>query len=416
MQRVPVQRRSRFPRTVVTLAVVLLTVAMLWWALVVPALVKYPNDLDVTARYEGAFTLFVDPATAAPLATPVHAPLQIERQIRSVPDAGGASLAVVEETIIQTAGDLVHATQRNVYVMDRRTLQNVADDRAYAFDPTNVVDRTGSYRLNLPFDTSSESTYAIYKNEIGSTYEMRADTATPTTDEAGLRLHNFTGSAIEAPLDDAYLVELGKIVPLPTSMTVEQLKPHLLAAGLDVDGVLAAIGPRLTAADLATLSQLAAEPIPLQYVLTFEGTAGVETTTGAEVDVRAAESVGVKPALGNVAALREVLSHYPAVPEAVEAVEAVTTLREAPAIKLFEYSYEQTPASVADIAGEVTSMRNQIRLAERYVPLALVALAGLCIVAGAAVSSRQRALDLRPALTADKRGLGRGPVARGHAR
>ena len=122
---------------------------------------------------------------------------------------------MVEETITQKAGDLVDATQTNVYVMDRRTLQNVADDRAYAFDPSNVVDRSGTYRLNLPFDTSSGSTYPIYKNEIATTYEMHANTTTPTTDEAGLHLHNFTGSATEVPLDDAYLAELNKSVPLP---------------------------------------------------------------------------------------------------------------------------------------------------------------------------------------------------------
>ena len=39
---------------------------------------------------------------------------------------------------------------------------------------------------------------------------MRADTTAPTTDEAGLHLHNFTGSASEVPLDDAYLAELNK--------------------------------------------------------------------------------------------------------------------------------------------------------------------------------------------------------------
>ena len=78
------------------------------------------------------FTLFVDPETAA-LATPVELPLDIERHIRSLGDESGSSRVVVEETITQKAGDIVAATQTNVYVMDRRTLQNVADDRAYAF-------------------------------------------------------------------------------------------------------------------------------------------------------------------------------------------------------------------------------------------------------------------------------------------
>lgn len=154
-------------------------------------------------------------------------PLHIERHIRAIGEESGASRVVVEETITQRASDIVDATQTNVYVMDRRSLENVADDRAYAFEPSNVVDRSGAYRLNLPFDTSSASTYDIYKNETGTTYEMSADTTTPTVEEAGLRLHNFVGSATEVPLDDAYLAELGKVVALPLTIDGGELTPTL---------------------------------------------------------------------------------------------------------------------------------------------------------------------------------------------
>jgi hypothetical protein len=351
--------------------------------------VKYPTDLDVTPRYQGVFTLFVDPTTAAPLTTPRQVRLDIERHIRSLGDQSGASRVVVEETITQRAGDIFNATQTNVYVMDRRTLQNVADDRAYAFDPSNVVDRSGAYRLNLPFDTSSDSTYEIYKNEIGTTYEARADTTTPASDEAGLHLHDFSASATEVPLDDAYLAELNKIVALPDSLTLDQLKPQLNAAGLDVDAVLAALAPVITSADLATLAQIATQPIPLQYVLSFEGRVGVETTTGAEVDVRNTEWVGAKPVLADAAALQAVLAHYPDIPEAVAAGEALTALSTAPATKLFEYRYQQTPASVADIADEVKSLRNEVRIVELYVPVTLLAAALLSLAVGAFVYWRR---------------------------
>jgi hypothetical protein len=371
--------------------------ALLWWTVAVPALVKYPTDLDVHPHYEGVFTLFVDPASAAPVATPVEVPLTIERHLRAIADESGASRVVVEETITQRAGDIVDATQTNVYVMDRRTLENVSDDRAYAFDPSNVVDRSGSYRLNLPFHTSSSSTHHIYKNETGTTYEMSADAATPTVDVAGLHLHTFAGSAHEVPLDPAYLTALGRVVPLPASMTLEQLKPQLLAAGLDVDALLAAVGPVITPDDLSILAQIAAQPIPLQYVLSFQGSAGVETTTGAEVDVTATESVGVRPVLADLATLHAVLSHYPEVSEAVVAADALTALGSAPAVTLFAYHYEQTPASVADIADEVKSMRDQIRFVERYVPFGLLGAAALSLVVGAFAYRRRGGplIDLR---------------------
>ena len=155
------------------------------------------------------------------------------------------------------------------------------------------------------------------------------------------------------PLDDAYLAELNKVVALPESMTLDQLEAA--AQGGRPRRRRRARGRRAGdhPDDLATLAQIAAKPIPLQYVLSFEGTVGVETTTGAEVDVGATEWVGAKPVLADVAALQALIAHYPDVPEAVAAGEALAALSSAPATKLFEYRYQQTPASVADIADEV---------------------------------------------------------------
>jgi hypothetical protein len=399
-------------------AVLFATAAASWWAFAVPILVKYPTDLHVTPRYEGEFTLFVDPATAAPLATPLRVPLDIKRDIRSIRDESDSSRVVVKEAITQRATGLFHETQTNVYVMDRRTLQNVADNRAFAFDSSNVVDRSGTYRLNLPFDTSPSAMYPIYKNETAMTYRMRASTTAPDTGAPGLELHTFKGSASEVPLDAAYLAELNKTVALPKSMSLEQLKPRLEAFGLDIEATLGAVAPVITPEDAATLSRVAAKPIPLLYVLSFEGTAAVETTTGAEVDVGAREWVGAKPMPADVAALRAVMAHYSDVPEAVAAGDALAALSSAPATKLFEYRYQQTRTSVADIAGEVRSMRNQIRLVERYVPLSLLGVAALSLAASAfAFSSRRgRAIDVSTAQKVVGTAPGREPVSTGAPR
>jgi hypothetical protein len=383
-------RRRRFPRIALALAGGLVIAALIWWAFGVSALVKYPTDLDVNPRYEGTFSLHVDPTTAAPLATPLEQPLTIDRQIRAVGDESGADTVVVKETIAQKAGSLVDTTQTNVYVMDRKTLENLADDRAYAFAPENVVDRAGAYRLNLPFDTSRDETYPIYKNEIDATYQMRPNTADPTTDEEGLKLANFVAAVDEAPLSEAYLTELRKTVPLPEAMTLDQLKPQLQQYGLNVDTLLTALAPSLTAADFAALGELAANPIPLRYVISFEGRAAVEQTTGAEVDVGVAERIGARPELTALPELQALLGRYPDVPEAVTALAALDEMVAAPAPLLFEYRYDQTPASVADIADEVTSMRRQILLAKVYLPVGLLIAALLSLVVGLLVYRRRR--------------------------
>ena len=346
--------------------------AVVWSTFAVPALKKYPTNLDVTAHYTGTFTLFVNPGTGAPLSAPIQLPLTIDRHIQAQGNESGSSLVVVRETITQKAGDLVNASQTNVYVMDRSTMKNVADRRAYALQPANVVNRSGDYRLNLPFDTSSTKTYPIYKNELGASYAMRGNAVMPTKTEAGLRLRNFDASVTDVPLDAAYRAELNKLMPLPGSMTLDQLKPQLKAAGLDVDAVLAALTPVITPADLTTLIQVALRPVELKYVLSFDGQAAVDPMTGAEVDLGATESVGVRAALTDTAALQTVLGHYPNVPQAVVASKALIAIGAAPAAKLISYRYQQTTTSVADIARQVKSMRSRLRLAEVVVPAGLL--------------------------------------------
>ena len=402
--------RRRFPRMALALAGGLVVAALLWWGFGVSALVKYPTDIDVSPRYEGTFSLHVDPATGAPLATPLEQPLTIDRHIRAVGDESGADTVVVEETIAQKAGDVVDTTQTNVYVMDRQTLKNLADDRAYAFDPENVVDRAGAYRLNLPLDTSRDETYPIYKNEIDATYQLKPNTADPTTHEEGLKLANFVTAVDEAPLSEAYLAELRKSVPLPETMTLDQLKPQLERYGLNVDALLTALTPSLSAADFATLGELAANPIPLRYVISFEGRAAVEQTTGAEVDVGVAERIGARPELTALPELQALLGRYPDVPEAGRALDALDEMVAAPAPLLFEYRYYQTPASVADIADEVSSMRQQILLAKFYLPFGLLIAALLSLVVGLVVYRWRRPerepvaeIDLRTRRTPDER-------------
>ena len=75
-----------YPRTALWVSAVLAVAALVWMLVAVPALVKYPTDLDVSPRYAGTFTVLVDPATAAPLDQPMEVPLTVDRRIRSIGD------------------------------------------------------------------------------------------------------------------------------------------------------------------------------------------------------------------------------------------------------------------------------------------------------------------------------------------
>ena len=73
-------------------------------------------------------------------------------------------------------------------------------------------------------------------------------------------------------LTDAYLRSLDAVVPLPRSLTFDQLKPWLIAAGVPVNKAMAAlveVWPTRTTSPSSPPSLR--EPIPLEYVDTFTG-------------------------------------------------------------------------------------------------------------------------------------------------
>ncbi|HLT70189.1 MAG TPA: porin PorA family protein [Acidimicrobiales bacterium] len=391
--------RRGYPRTALAVAAGFALAAVAWLVVGVPAVVKYPTDLVATPSYEGTFTLLVDPVSAAPLTEPLELPLSVDRRIEAIGEESGATRVVVRETIEQRAGDLIDTTQTNQYVMDRSTLENVADDRAYAFEPGNVVDRSGAYRVNLPFGTGPDDSYPIYQNEIDDTYDMVPAGGDPAGEVEGLEVNWFTAEVTEAPVTDAYLDELGKAAALPRSLTVDQLAPHVAAAGdgVDLGGALAALAPALDPAGAATLAALTAEPVGLDYVLSFTGRAAIEPVTGAQVRVEVSEQLGARPDPGPLAALGDLLRRHPEVPGAVEAAAGLEALGTGPAIPVYAVDYAQTPASVAEVADTVAGLRDQVLLATVRLPLGLGAAAAGALLVGAAVAWRRRHRRIPPA-------------------
>jgi hypothetical protein len=372
----------------------LLVVALLWLLFAVPALVRYPLDIDATPVYEGTFTIFVDPNTFAPLDTPRELPLKVTRHIDALGSKSSYSEVVVSEKIEFDAGGEFKQSQDNQYVMDRRSIKNVESDEAYAFTPDNVVNRSPAYRINFPLDTDPDGEYLIFKNEVGTTYTASSDPTQPDLEVDGLRLVAFAASAGPLPITQAYIDLLSETVPLPESLNISQLTPLLLTVGVDVPGTLAALSPVISPEDLATLTELAAKPVELVYLDTFSGSDAVEPDTGAIVVVKdVVETVSATASEDALPPIVEVLEKYPQVPEAQAALTGLNSLKTNP-IPLFRNEFSQTDASVSDIAGQVKDQKDKITLAEKTVPTVLVALGVVAGVAGLVlvfVGSRRRA-------------------------
>jgi hypothetical protein len=354
--------------------------SFVWRGVAVPALVRYPTDLDVTPAYEGTVTVFLDPATYAPLATPQEYPLTVERHLEAIGDESSKDRVVIRETLTLEAPGLFEPTvQEHQYVMDRREMINVDDPRAWAFTPDNPVNRAGTYRLQFPFDAGAES-YPVYKNEIGSTYTaIRAGGSAVAWGQIGpsgrIEFDDFTAYSAEAPpqpITDAYRQALTPIVQLPDALTIDQIRPILAQAGIDLDATLAALTPVIDPADLERLLTLAGQPIALGYTDGFMGGDLVEPFTGSIVAVtNVTETVYATPDAEVTTTLQGILDKYPQVPEAAAASAAISAGRLSQ-IPVFTNDYAQTPASIADVWSDIAHQRDQRRLAERTIPWTLL--------------------------------------------
>jgi hypothetical protein len=385
---------------VAVIGVLLLVGSFIWRSVAVPALVRFPTDLDVSPAYEGTVTLFIDPQTYLPLAQPKQYPLTVARHIKADSKQSSDDLVVLLETLDIKATGLFEITQQNQYVMNRRSIQNVSDPRSYAFTPSNKVDRAGTYRLNFPFDTKQES-YPVYKNETGKAY-MAKPGSPPTGTVAGLNTINFAANEAPTPVVPAYLASLDKAVKLPRSLTLQQLTPILKSAGFDLTTQLPALLQDLSPADQKTLVGLAQKPIELAYQMQFSGSDSVEPYTGSILEVPLVqETLTGVPTGESVNTLKSILQRYPNSAPAKAGLAAIDKLNAQP-IKVFENRYHQTPASVTDISKTVKDQRNKRRLAEIFIPNAMLIAGIVLTVIGLIlilVLGRKRSAPDEPAVT-----------------
>ena len=366
----PRRRRRAGPGV---LAVVLGGLSLLgadaWSTFAVPSLVRFPTNVDLEPRYSGTFTLFVDPATAAPLANPTPASLTVQRHVESSPDPSDDGSVVVLESISYQVTGLPDVTQEHQYVMDRRSVMNLADDRAWAFERANHLDRSGAYWVTLPRGTDGSSSLPMFKDETAATFTIEPTYTSESVD--GLRLVGFDGRAAASSLTDAYLRALDAVTPLPRSLTFAQLQPSLVAAGVPIEAALQALAQVATPEDLKALVTMAAQPIPLQYVDSFSGRTFVEPDTGAIVDVNAVdEQIGVRPDPSALPALLSVLERYRGTEPIGQAIDALSALSSRP-LPVFEYRYAQDVSSVHEVATWVGDQRDRMTLAEQTIPRAL---------------------------------------------
>jgi hypothetical protein len=376
----PRKRELRLPKVLVAVGVLLIVLGVVA-AFVVPAVaVKYPGGpLNKTAHAQGTFTLYIDPATAGPLAKPQKLSLDIKRNLHVIETDG--SRAVVAENDVEQIGNLKPQDLQQRYVLDRKSLKDVADPRAWAYTPSNKVDRSPAYSVNLPFD-SGNGPYQVWKNESGVSY---AFTKKATVHEGGVTLFRYQGSMTGAPAQSYYIDQLAS-QGIPKSLTPAQAATQLRAQGADPALLETAVLPALAPADRSAALTILGQNVPLKYTIDVRTSFLVEPKTGAIVGLEQInQTLYATPDIQGIGRIQTILSkpQY-AKNAAVQAAASVIgkLVRNPPHSRIFNITYAQLPASVKDLAAFAKSRADKITLAKVTIPAVIGGLGVLVALTG----------------------------------
>jgi hypothetical protein len=349
--------RSR-PRTAGTatalVGVLLIAGALLLRLAIVPTLLVLPGDVDETRTYEGTVHRLLDPQALA--AGDIEhlfitdAAVELTRHVAVITTEGDDALVVEDASAVLADGTPV-ASQEVTYSVDRRTMRHsdgfAGDDRVQA--------REGLV-IGWPIGTQPED-HEGWSDDLQTTVTA---TYAGEAEVDGVTTYRFTTEVAPTPIQDPELLAL-----LPAALPKSVLQQLALAAPQDLP---------LPMGEMIGIAAELPDPVPLTYLYSSSTTYWVEPVSGVVVDVERRET-------------REAALTPASLPEPL----ALTAV--------FDWTYAQTDASVADALADATDAAARIALASATAPLALAGLGLVLLVTGLLVrrgSHRAGSADADP--------------------
>lgn len=341
----PGRKHTRLPTWLVASGIFFVVIALVFFFVGIPALVRLPLTTNQTAYYTGRFTEYVNQQTLLPLATPLTVPMTVERTVKVT--SGSFSTAVITEDDIIRPASLTYR-QDFQYLINRRSIAFENGPQTKMFGQRAPVDIAGTYRVNFPLGTTASGRYPVWNTET--------DTATVVTDGrgphtmkgvSGVQVIDFN-SSVKAPVSSYYydwLMHNG----FPSVITPSQVQSRLVVLGVNVSSLITDVLPQLTPAQQAVVEKALATPIPLDYNYFYSGIVSVEPHTGILISVdTTAEGIKVSPSPKSLSELQPILAQYSSLP-GVAALSSALEVLETPQLAV-EYQYVQTPASAQHMA------------------------------------------------------------------
>ena len=339
------------------------------WAAQAPKLVTLPA-FDQTSVMRGTITYHVDPDTLIPLQQATVAGFDDVHRVQTPGQLETRDVLVTTDKI--TLGGSRQTTLTAQYLVDTRTVKNLAGPQAWSYTGGNTADRSSAYSVNLPFD-SGPGPYRIWLNEAGRAYTF-TQVGQPVARD-GLTVMRLRGHLDATPVDPQFTAGLAR-AGVPAGMTLRQLGNRVEALGVHLEGAFPAMPAALSSDEVGTLL----DPVPLDYTMTADTTLLVEPRTGIIVAVeQMSEAFSAHLDAARLHALAGVFDRHRGAAGMQTAAAAVARLAAVPDTPVFNLSSAQTPASVATLSRYAATQRDWINRMTRVIPTTLLA-AGIGLI------------------------------------
>jgi len=325
-------------RLMLVLGALLIIAGLVVKLVVVPALAKFPDDVDSTRTYAGT----VDILNRAELENPTGAPLFFtglpvvsDRTVKVLEVDGDKALVQDTANLVAAPGTPIAGTRLtgsdDFYTIDRVTMASIDNFT----DNSQVLPREGLV-VGFPIDTEARD-YVGWNGDPAETVTL---TYAGQEERQGRNTHKFTAQSGPRPIVDA-----GTLAEFPAGLpkaAVPGIAP-LLGLPAEVLGALDSLLPLLP------------DQIPLAYTYEFSAEYWVDPLTGVLIDI-------------NKNDVRKAVVNLP-------------PLEIAPVV-VYNLNYSPTEESLAAAVDDAEDYGGQLTLGRTTAPIALWALGGLLVLAG----------------------------------
>ena len=392
---------KKFSAALIVIGILLVALAIVWWAVIAPSLVKLPSDVDTPMNFEGNLTLYIDPETGQPLpeGQEMALPMTVVRTFKSLADLYTSNTAVFEDTLVMTVMGDEGDPQVSRYALDRKTRKCVDSDENWAYAPQIVLaDRVGNYGPLFPGDLKVGDTVTAFFNDPAKAFDVTV--VEEIADWNGLGVTALKIDATRASSDYYPAIAeavLGAGQGLPMEITFEELSAQLAAQGLDLEALLTALATVASPQDLQALQALTQEPIKITYKQESGDVIYIEQKTGATIGATFDRTTTMSPDTSGLVGAFAIIGKYasdPTVgPAITAAIQAGTQLAGAEPTKVFNQNMSIVKEGDGSEATLVDSAKEKIpllALVNLWIPVIVGVIGALILILGAAILARRR--------------------------